>query len=320
MARALPAGFASDISFAQHGAEALQHLREQHFDWMFLDLTMPVMDGYQTLEAILQENISINVIVVSGDIQEEAQTRTRALGALAFCQKPVAPDTLRAILDNHSETQIEQQAPVQQVSEPPKSLEPEESISPEECLREIANIAMGEAAANLAKLLKIFINLPIPKVAKMKGGDVPMTLASVSGDNMLAVSQGFVFQGIAGEAVLSTDLEGIASLHQLMIELEASSDAGGSAPLLDAATILIGAFLTSIGRIFDLSFSKSAPKMLSKEQLPLESGDNPWLNSETLAIEIPYHFEAQDIVCDLLLLFPGEAGEKTLERAALYSN
>lgn len=327
MARALPSGLAKDVSFAEHGAQAMSLLRESAFDILFLDLTMPVMDGYETLEAIRNEAIAVRVIVVSGDIQDEAQERTLGLGAAAFCQKPVSPDIIQEHLDRFrlldapstGSTRLEETAFSEDTSaseniSAEEDISAGEDISAEECLREISNIAMGEAAANLAKLLKIFINLPIPKVATLQGGDLPMTLHSVGGENMLAVSQGFVFNGLAGEAVLSTDFAGIASLQQLMVELEASSNSG-AAPLLDAATILIGAFLTSFGKTLDLNFCKSSPIVLTSELID----SSPYLENppDTLAIEIPYHFEAQDIVCDLLLLFPGKTGKSVLERSAL---
>ena len=65
---------------------------------MFLDLTMPTMDGYQTLEAIRKDDLPIMVIVVSGDIQPEARERVKKLGAIDFVKKPVDKDRIKTIL------------------------------------------------------------------------------------------------------------------------------------------------------------------------------------------------------------------------------
>ena len=54
-----------------------------HGDLIFLDLTMPEMDGYGVLET-LKRRVRSKVIVVSGDIQPEAHERVMALGALDF--------------------------------------------------------------------------------------------------------------------------------------------------------------------------------------------------------------------------------------------
>jgi len=51
---------------------------------MFLDLTMPEMDGYEVLEALQKEDLNSFVIVVTADIQPVAQERVLKMGAIAF--------------------------------------------------------------------------------------------------------------------------------------------------------------------------------------------------------------------------------------------
>lgn len=86
--RALPAEWPVTISQANHGEEAMQLLRQGLVEVMLLDLTMPVMDGFEVLAALRDEGISCKVIVVSGDVQEEAIRRVSDLGALAFIKNP----------------------------------------------------------------------------------------------------------------------------------------------------------------------------------------------------------------------------------------
>ena len=50
---------------------------------------MPEMDGYGVLENIRKEDLHAMVIVVSGDIQPDAQARVQKLGAMAFVKKPI---------------------------------------------------------------------------------------------------------------------------------------------------------------------------------------------------------------------------------------
>ena len=68
---------------------------------MFLDLTMPELDGYGVLEQLQKEGLNTFVIVVSADIQPIAQERVRKLGAVAFCKKPVNPQEIQAILKQY---------------------------------------------------------------------------------------------------------------------------------------------------------------------------------------------------------------------------
>jgi two-component system, chemotaxis family, chemotaxis protein CheY len=98
VARSLPEGWDVNISFATNGIEALQAIREGKAEMMFLDLTMPEMDGYEVLETIRRENLDSVVIVISGDIQPMAKDRVLKLGAVDFIQKPINPEKLRTTL------------------------------------------------------------------------------------------------------------------------------------------------------------------------------------------------------------------------------
>ena len=92
--RCLPEGFASDVFMAGHGQEAMDVLRMQDITVLFLDLTMPVMDGVEVLEAIKAEKIEVFVVVVSGDVQPQMRERVLGLGALDFINKPLTPEKL----------------------------------------------------------------------------------------------------------------------------------------------------------------------------------------------------------------------------------
>ncbi len=98
VARSLPADWDVDITFATNGVEALQAIREGQGEIVFLDLTMPEMDGFSVLETIQAENLKCVVIVISGDIQPAAHERVTALGALDFIKKPINPDKLKDTL------------------------------------------------------------------------------------------------------------------------------------------------------------------------------------------------------------------------------
>lgn len=96
--RSLPTEWAIALSEATNGIEALAAYREGKAEVMFLDLTMPEMDGYQVLETLQREGLNTFVIVVSADIQPEAEQRVKKLGAMAFIKKPVARDKIMPIL------------------------------------------------------------------------------------------------------------------------------------------------------------------------------------------------------------------------------
>jgi len=98
MARALPKNWEVDITFAENGEVGLEAIRAGKGEVVFLDLTMPVLDGYGVLEAIKANDLPAMVIVVSGDIQPEAQERVRKLGAMDFIKKPTDNEKITQVL------------------------------------------------------------------------------------------------------------------------------------------------------------------------------------------------------------------------------
>ena len=96
--RAMPNDWDFTISQATNGEEALQTIKNENIELMFLDLTMPVMDGYEVLESIRSQDINCLVIVVSGDIQPDALERVKKLGAIGFVKKPVNKEEIELLL------------------------------------------------------------------------------------------------------------------------------------------------------------------------------------------------------------------------------
>ncbi|MBI2309174.1 MAG: response regulator [Rhodocyclales bacterium] len=99
--RALPPEWDIEITQAGSGREALDAYRAGRVDVMFLDLTMPEIDGYTVLETLRREDLNCLVIVVSADIQEKAQERVLDLGAIAFIKKPVDAAKVQAVLKDY---------------------------------------------------------------------------------------------------------------------------------------------------------------------------------------------------------------------------
>jgi len=99
--RALPEALNAEVRQATNGEEALEAFRAQAPDLMFLDLTMPNLDGFQVLEKLGQEVESFRVIVISADVQPKAVARVQELGALDFIKKPVDAEELTSVLKKH---------------------------------------------------------------------------------------------------------------------------------------------------------------------------------------------------------------------------
>jgi two-component system, chemotaxis family, chemotaxis protein CheY len=89
-----------DIFFANNGLEGLNSYKENKPDICFMDLTMPVMDGYEAVEHILKFDNKAKIVVVTADAQQMSKNKVQNLGALAFIIKPVEPIRLCAVLEH----------------------------------------------------------------------------------------------------------------------------------------------------------------------------------------------------------------------------
>jgi two-component system chemotaxis response regulator CheY len=99
--RILPEGWAANSQLVTNGQEALDVIRTEKIDLLFLDLTMPVLDGFSLLKIMQSEAIVINTIVITADIQDEAKKMVKAAGALDFIRKPISANTLMKTLNRH---------------------------------------------------------------------------------------------------------------------------------------------------------------------------------------------------------------------------
>jgi len=321
MARSIPDGWDVTISFAEHGEQALEQIRAGNGDVMFLDLNMPVLDGYQTMQAIREQDLPTLVVVVSGDVQPEARKRMMAMGALDFIRKPIDNSKLTTILRQYGlytgapdatkrvaeKTSLAQQS----VTDIPKSTDQIDAY------RELVNVAMGRAGESLAKLFDEFIDLPIPNVNIIETNELHMAIAEVQRNAQLsAVSKGFVSAGITGEALVLFNDSNFASLVDLLkydaseiteqLEIEA---------LMDVSNILIGACLNALSKQLNVKFSHNHPKILGRHcdlDGLLKSNISRW--NKVMAIEIGYAIKRHDIQFDLLLLIPGSAMKQVYTR------
>ena len=83
---------------AADGFQALSTIEREQPDLVFLDLRMPWLDGYGVLEQLQERRCCCPVVVVSAELDPEAQMRVLRLGAVEFFSKPVSSQQALAVL------------------------------------------------------------------------------------------------------------------------------------------------------------------------------------------------------------------------------
>jgi two-component system, NarL family, invasion response regulator UvrY len=90
----------SVILQADNGKAFIEQLREDQLpDVVLLDINMPVMDGFQTLQWIKDHHPDINVIALSMYDQETSVIRMLKGGAKGYLIKDSEPDELRRAIE-----------------------------------------------------------------------------------------------------------------------------------------------------------------------------------------------------------------------------
>lgn len=173
-----------------------------------------------------------------------------------------------------------------------------------DCYQELSNVAMGQAADLLARLLSVKVILPIPQVNLIEVNELRMALTGVHNkDSVSGVCQGFIGDGIAGEALIIFNDTSFQDIRNLL-NYQEDDDSQELESLMDIANILVGAYLEGLGEQLDVGFMQGHPCILG-QHANLDDLIKPnhyrWL--QTLAIEISYQIKGYNISCDLLLLF-----------------
>ncbi len=302
MARSLPSSLNAEVTFAVHGRNALEELAQKEFKLMFLDLTMPELDGFETLEEMKKLGNTTPVIVVSGDIQPKAKERVFALGAKAFIQKPISKDELKAALKELIE-------PITQ----PQMITPVALDLPvlrrRDIYMEVANVSIGRAADALARHFDVFVELPLPNVNIFEVSELHMALRDLAeNDQVSGVCQGFSGEGIAGEALVLLSDSSVSDLKRLMKVPAESEDLEELELLMDVSNILVGSFLNGLGEQAEVRFFQSSPVLLGRH-ISIDSviASTAGKFHKTMTFEVSYNIENTSIRCDLLFMFVDES-------------
>ncbi|MAX70654.1 MAG: hypothetical protein CMC76_06060 [Flavobacteriaceae bacterium] len=87
------------FTVVENGAEAIDALKKEVYNFVLMDLQMPIMDGYKATKLIRSGELGqavgkIPIIAVTADAMQETRQRVMDLGMNDYMTKPVKKETL----------------------------------------------------------------------------------------------------------------------------------------------------------------------------------------------------------------------------------
>lgn len=87
-----------DIFEAEDGIQGIEKYKELKPDIVFMDLTMPNMNGYDATKEILKFDQHAVIIVLTADVQPKSIGKILKIGAFSVIKKPAEPEDIKKVL------------------------------------------------------------------------------------------------------------------------------------------------------------------------------------------------------------------------------
>ena len=88
----VPAGY--HVHEAVNGRDAVSKFAELRPDLVTMDISMPVMDGFEAIREIVRRDPAARTLVITAQADAAAQHAAREAGAVGFLAKPFQPTRL----------------------------------------------------------------------------------------------------------------------------------------------------------------------------------------------------------------------------------
>lgn len=85
--------------FAVNGRDAIEQYLKLKPDLVFMDITMPEMEGVEAVQSILDRDASAKIVMVSSNGFQEMIKKALDSGAKHFLTKPVEPKKVASVVD-----------------------------------------------------------------------------------------------------------------------------------------------------------------------------------------------------------------------------
>jgi len=100
--------FGHNVLAAYSGEEALKQIPGADLDLVLLDLTMPGIDGYETLRRLRScpETEALPVYVITAAAELDLEENIRLAGGTGLLRKPIQMETLADLVESHARAEV----------------------------------------------------------------------------------------------------------------------------------------------------------------------------------------------------------------------
>jgi two-component system chemotaxis sensor kinase CheA len=96
------AEFKMQVVLARDGHEALRMLSGHQIDFILMDIMMPGMDGFETIQAIRKQlGLRLPIIAVTAKAMKEDEIKCLEAGASNYISKPIHVPSLISVMMTH---------------------------------------------------------------------------------------------------------------------------------------------------------------------------------------------------------------------------
>ncbi|MFZ2959592.1 MAG: response regulator [Candidatus Ozemobacteraceae bacterium] len=88
-----------EVELVDNGVIALERLREGHFNLVFMDVSMPEMDGIEATWRARKEGCTVPIVICSASAMKEDIEYAKSAGANGFLAKPYSPEQLLEVVN-----------------------------------------------------------------------------------------------------------------------------------------------------------------------------------------------------------------------------
>ena len=89
----------NDVTVVSDGHEMISKAEEERYDVIFVDLKMPVLDGFSAVEALKKKKINSIIIAVTASISETVKNKCFEVGMDGYITKPIDFDEMKSVMN-----------------------------------------------------------------------------------------------------------------------------------------------------------------------------------------------------------------------------